>query len=329
MTRITLGSVALMLLLVAIGAFLIAGIIGASAGIFGAIASGGIAFPAPEHEHGPGTPINEHKVVAMAKTNQITIATAIEGIVVRESPDNNIRAWFHGDVSTAPDRLPHLVVVQKGGTVEIQVKRKQDSHYDWISETNTQLEVAIPAAYRGKLAVNSTSGNITLEDQAYTALALSTTSGNIEANGLGVNTFSLSTNSGNIHADNLDTDQTKIDTTSGDVEVVDLRGNLEAHSTSGNLEVGFAKTPAHIIAESNSGEVTMRLPEDANFTLHADSTSGDLTCAFPVTTTIRRSGGRDDEDEHHLSGTVGTGKNNVKVCTTSGDVQVTQSSATP
>jgi hypothetical protein len=58
---------------------------------------------------------------------------------------------------------------------------------------------------------------------------------------------------------------------------------------------------------------------DASFSLDARSTSGDVTCRFPIVVEDRSTGG----GNHVLAGKVGTGAGSVTVRTVSGDIRVT------
>ncbi len=155
MKKITLANAAVVLLIIAVVAFLIAGIIGVEAGIFRAFASGIV----PPGEHGPGKAVNEHYALPLAKTSRIVIKSDSEEVELRDSPDNSIRAWFHGVISTSsPGNFPHLLMVKKGNQVEIRIQRKQYPPISWSREINTSFAVAIPRTYAGDLSIQSCLG---------------------------------------------------------------------------------------------------------------------------------------------------------------------------
>ena len=66
---------------------------------------------------------------------------------------------------------------------------------------------------------------------------------------------------------------------------------------------------------TTSGEIYVKLPADAGFILGARSVSGKINCAFPVTVT-------DSNQRNNLKGTVGDGKCNISLTSTSGNINI-------
>jgi len=107
-------------------------------------------------------------------------------------------------------------------------------------------------------------------------------------------------------------------TVSADIEAGALSGDTTVHTTSGDVRVSFSAMPARLEASSTSGTITLRLPADAGFTLDARSTSGDISCKFPITVSESQTGG----GRHALHGVVQAGAGKVLAHTVSGDIRI-------
>jgi len=290
MNRNTLTRIATITAIIAGVSLLIAGVIGVASGAFRAMATG--AF---------GVAVNERKSLPITSINRIAINAVSENITIREVSGDDIAVRFHGSVSSAsPDDRPHLKVNQQGDTAEIRIERKQHVVFGW-TRNDAMLEVGIPKQYAGKLTAEGVSADITVGSHHYAEVALKTISGDILAQ-------------------DLTTERTNISSVSGDVVVKELTGDVDANSTSGDVALAFAKMPGSIAVKTISGDIRLGMPPNAEFTLDAHSTSGDVTCDFPITLTNSHA----DGEEHSLVGTVGSGKGTVTARTVSGDIGITR-----
>lgn len=104
--------------------------------------------------------------------------------------------------------------------------------------------------------VTLTSGSLTLDEIGGPA-ELETTSGSIAARQVDGD-FSASATSGNIRAEELSSQ------------------NAEASTTSGQIEMGFLETPAHVIAEATSGGIEISVPRDQSYRVLTDTSSGQV-----------------------------------------------------
>ncbi len=257
--------------------------------------------------------IDERKEFPLTGINAITINTASENVTIHTGSGKAVTAWYHGTVAVAsPALAPHLIVQQQGSTLDIHIAR--DAHADSYAE-NTELEVTIPKEYAGKLLAESASGNITLDDHHFAALSLTTASGNISAGKIHAATLAAKTASGDIQIQSLAGDS--VDTssrsgTAGGQRLIDAR----IYTDSGNVSLNCINPLGNITLKSTSGDLRLRLPMNSAFTLQARSTSGDVACDFPVTSSSC--------DDHHITGTVGKGEHTVAADTTSGNITISR-----
>ncbi len=97
-----------------------------------------------------------------------------------------------------------------------------------------------------------------------------------------------------------------------------ITGDVTAQSSSGEITLAFAASPSHVEAGTSSGGVMVKLPADAGFVLDAHSSSGDISCTFPIS--LDGSTGA----RHVMRGSVGSGAGSIVLHTSSGDIRVEQ-----
>ena len=93
-----------------------------------------------------------------------------------------------------------------------------------------------------------------------------------------------------------------------EVNAVDLK-EITAESSSGLGSFSFQKMPERAKLSASSGDITVSLPEDADFTAHIDTSSGDFSYDLPLSKS---------EDGY----VCGNGTNTVTINTSSGDIQL-------
>jgi hypothetical protein len=176
-------------------------------------------------------------------------------------------------------------------TVTVRVPRKCSTQLGVVSAS------AVLCGISAKASVKSVSGGITLDGIA----------GDVDAN----------TVSGVLEAQGLN-GKLNFNTVSGDLTVAEgWLERLDANSVSGDVTADVDLDPlGGIHVTTVSGEVTLRLPAEAdtNVTLH--SVSGDVRSEFDG---LRRSS---MPASHSVSGSVGAGSGQVSVTTMSGRVML-------
>ncbi len=303
-----------------------AAIAAASGGVLakqaGTMDSGGSGSPragtAPAVSNGAGFNVDERRTLPAAGVELVSIDTVSDSVRIVDGKGDAIEAWFHGTArSASPDAVPRLIAKLHGSTADIRLEypRPFFRGFHW---NKLELEVSVPRGYRGKLTAKSVSSSIDVADHVYSALALSSTSGSIRVASVSAAEFFANTTSGSVHAEAVDAERSEVSSVSGSVRIGSLRGDLTTHTTSGSIKVACRKMPDRLEAKSTSGSVDLSLPADASFTLDARSTSGTVTCKFPIAIIENRKGG----GSHVLSGKVGSGSGRVLARTTSGSIRI-------
>lgn len=181
------------------------------------------------------------------------------------------------------------------------------------------VSLRIPRSYSKPLSILTTSGDIEVRNVVLNELQLTSASGEQDvALDSPVNRLSLTTASGDITL-KANADELKLRSTSGDIDVrgifrtmkavttsgdIDLNGTVQDFSFSsvcGDLDARFAEGLNTINGRTNSGDIDLVLPDDANAQLTTRTTYGDVSVAdrkkagaVPVTGCITTTSGNID-----------------------------------
>lgn len=256
-----------------------------------------------------------------------------------------VKHAFGWNGSAADDALDQLDVqiTSRGDTLVIEVKRPLGTVIG--RAPYAELRVALPAGVsaqasvvsgdlsadevRGDLNLTTVSGNMSVGDTRG-ALTLSTTSGDVEVRDHdgAVTAESVSGDvrlEGDLASPSVRTvsGEARLDGASGNVVLSSISGQLslagtglaglDLESTSGDIEARVDLVEGATGSISNiSGDVDLRLPEDARLDLDVTTASGELKSELRGIEADRRS----------MRGALGGGGPSLTVSTTSGDVEV-------
>lgn len=111
--------------------------------------------------------------------------------------------------------------------------------------------------------------------------------------------------------------ETKLESANGSVFIRDLRGDLTVFTKKALIELDSEiSSGARWHIETDSGDISVVLPHDANFLIYARTKSGQIKMDFPVTTTGLRG-------EWGLAGQVGPKTDTrVEIATQSGKIEI-------
>ena len=123
-------------------------------------------------------------------------------------------------------------------------------------------------------------------------------------------------------------------TITGNIDVTSMRSDVEAYTALGNIRIstseyararsisgsitaalGNANWSGQLDFESSTGEITVKLPANANTEVHAESITGNISTEFPLT--IQGSAGSSS-----VNGTIGIGGRKLNLKTISGPIKV-------
>ena len=134
------------------------------------------------------------------------------------------------------------------------------ARHSWSDECDVDLTVAVPAGLA--VTASADSGDITASD--LDALTLHADSGNLQVNG-GSGLLHLSTDSGQITGVAMDA------------------SDVNASANSGSISLDFARAPADVSIQDNSGDVTVTVPSGGPaYAVSAHSDSGSTSVEVPT-----------------------------------------------
>lgn len=301
MRRVLLWSVG-----IAVAALVIAGVLGWVTGAYR-----GSTFGSAER-----ISVDEQRSIDVSAAERVKLSAVSAAINLREVAGSEVTLHLHGSVMTTDRKaVPQLESSVDGGTVSVKVVHKPLMVIGFRS-TDLTLDVGLPKNFGKSLEVSTVSGPVDLSGNTFTALTADTTSGRVHLSNVSSRRVSLRSVSGRLQGEKLMTESINAESTSGRIELGTSASNLDLRSVSGQVGVVTSSTPKQVRVESTSGQVALQLPSDSAFALDAESTSGRVSCDFPVVMT--GSAGR-----NQVVGKVGNaGRAEVHIRTTSGGIHI-------
>lgn len=103
-----------------------------------------------------------------------------------------------------------------------------------------------------------------------------------------------------------------------------VSGDVSVTNSNGSVDITGAPPIGNITVENRNSSVELTLPEQAGFTVQAETNNGDLDNDFNL-----QQIGNDDSNRKSYSGTVGKGGPLVRINTTHGDIRLKKASIAP
>lgn len=362
------------------------------------------------------TYIKEQKNLTINDVENLIFASQSTAIDIIFEDRQDVEGVFEGYYKASKNyKPPTLKVFENGTEKRMELVSPQASFSIGISITSStdfNLTIKVPMAYKNKLQVTSSSGNLNLPKVDLKTLVLETTSGDINAEAINTEAFQIATSSGttivglinskqfsvestsgNISTGDVTSESVKIatasgtiivgninskqlsaesisgdisigevtsesvnietssgtinvDQASGDVKISSTSGDIQVskgeavtkyqvdsssgtitldgivggsiiETTSGDIEASMVSIEDEISIVSSSGTVTISQAKGLDYELSLKSSSGYIDVSMPVTV-------NSTNEEHDFSGTVGTGGKNLKIETTSGDINLNE-----
>ncbi|WP_273853899.1 LiaG family protein [Guptibacillus spartinae] len=248
--------------------------------------------------------------------NQIKVTERIEEInIMTHSSDMKVVPEARHDVKAVLTGNGELSLRQKGDTIEVEVKKKW---YQFLNFTNdSDVTVFLPEDFKQNLKLEVGSGNLALDAGSPFVLndvQIQMSSGDVELSNLQTKSFEHDGSSGRLTIDQLTTKDGRFDISSGDVILTNYSGPLDGEMSSGEMNVQMAQLKGDVSFDLSSGDVELDLPDNANFTLDTEASSGDISTSFNL---------KDQTvSNKKISGVHGNGKYQVKISLSSGNARV-------
>jgi hypothetical protein len=266
----------------------------------------------------------------------LRVSTGSGSIRVSPGSDNQVHivghvksgnSWWGGSSDDAVAKVAANPPIDQAGNI---IRVGDDHGGDWARHVSIDYEITTPAntmlvaeSGSGDLQISNMNGTVKGHtgsgsihaDKLGAGSRLETGSGTIDASNL-MGSTTLQTGSGEIHAQLGSAGDVVAGTGSGDIKLENVQGAVKAETGSGSVEISGQPTAPWKL-ETGSGEISLRLGNNAHFTLDAETGSGSVKSDPPLTMTTHGS-----IDKHHVSGTVNGGGPTIKAETGSGDIHI-------
>jgi hypothetical protein len=251
------------------------------------------------------------KTVTIGNTPHVTINCPVGSAIVRGGAPGSVSVVADFKVkSIDPSRIVerlenkppitasgNSVTIGAGETSRSNFLRRYTFHYQIVvpsdAEVTTNMGVGDTkiSGLDSKLRINSGVGKVELSDFSG--------EGEINSGVGGVNADHFSgklkvhSGTGGLHvrANQMKQGVIELETGAGNIEIADLRGGLKLHTGTGSVKISGSPASDWTI-ENGSGNIEVGMGEKAAFNLKAESGTGNVSIAHPLTTVTAQSGHR-------------------------------------
>ena len=204
----------------------------------------------------------------------------------------------------------------KDNKVSITVAPSSNNIFFFNFTPNVRLEITLPKSYLNKLSLESSSGNMSLNNVSLSDLTCALSSGNLSIKDLTITNLKCTSSSGTLNGTAINTVDSIFSSSSGNILLKKFTGNIETTTSSGDTKIGYEKFNNTLNAHTSSGNVRLTLPKNSEFNLDALSNSGNINCSFPLDI-------KNSYKKKTLQGTVKNDTNKIYLRTSSGNINIT------
>ncbi len=257
---------------------------------------------------------NFDRTLNVSGSPTVSVTTGSGYIHLHPGSDNQVhvighvhasQGWFGGG---RDNRVQEIVnnppIVQSGNDITIG-----QHNNDLFRNISIDYEITLPRA--SNLNAITGSGDLEIQDVGASIKAQSG-SGSVRAHGI-QGPATLGTGSGDIELEQTGPGDVKAETGSGSLRLHGISGALKASTGSGDIEAEGQPTADWRIS-TGSGSIRLGVG-NARFTLDADTGSGSINVAQPITM-------QGSLNHHHVTGAVNGGGPTIRANTGSGDIQI-------
>lgn len=193
-------------------------------------------------------------------TDNITFfESSTNQLIVKEYMSSSDSAYF-ADIS------------QEGGTLIVKGGNRPEAGTSFSSHT----EIYLPVSFEGALNVQTTSGNISMSPTYHlTSLQAQSTTGSITLGTVNASATVLQTTSGHI-LQNSGSGSLAATSTTGSIKIKSFTGASTIKSTSGSVTLALTALTGDVSISTTSGKISLTVPQNNDFTLNVQSTSGSV-----------------------------------------------------
>jgi hypothetical protein len=263
-------------------------------------------------------PSNEIVYAPLGRNSETTTHVNRDGTFFGDWARNGRQVRISGDGDGLEAHADMRILVPAGRTVAVYLAVGKLS----ASNVNGNLTLDVASAdvevsgTRGSLNLDLGSGNVSVTD-AEGDMLMDTGSGDVTISNIRGGRLELDTGSGSITGSRISAERMLLDAGSGDIRLSEVASrDLSLDTGSGEVEIGLTTDVDRLSLDSGSGDVTIRAP--ANLGARVDIETGSGRVSGDLISGLLGRG--EDEDDDHVTGTIGDGQGTITVDTGSGDV---------
>lgn len=259
--------------------------------------------------------INIEKVYDIDNLNDIFIETSSTDVNIIPVDSDEIKIHLYGSAKASSEKsFPKLFTEIQGDKLTIEVRSFNGFGFSFFSG-DINLDIYIPKKYKNNLDIDVSSADVIINDLEINNFNFDSSSGDLDLKSLKSNESIFKTSSGDIDLQSFKSNESTFKTSSGKINAEDFSGDLECVSSSGKIYFEYENFNNNVYIKSSSGDIKLKLPNDSEFHLKADTSSGDIVTDFPISII-----GSIKDD--YLEGTFGNGDNKINIKTSSGDIEL-------
>ncbi len=238
-------------------------------------------------------------------------------VIESDSKDVRIIAEERSDISAGiSGDSGKLFVTENKRKLELTVKEKEFQFLNGFNRST--LIVRLPYDYKGDLAVRTSSGDVSVAGNDHLTLSglnAVSASGNTSVTDVRLQDLKVKASSGDVSISNTVSKTAGIDLASGDANLVHVSGSLDVKMTSGDFNAVLKKVTGPVSVTLTSGDANLSLPQNGSFAVNALSASGDVSSPYSFADKAHK-------EQHHITGTQGSGQHPIDIKTDSGDLAI-------
>jgi lia operon protein LiaG len=239
--------------------------------------------------------VNDKAVVNNVDISRVEIDLSSSDVTINPSDTDEITVEMYGKISKKLKKKLKLDVQERGQTLKIGLAGEDQIKFNiGVLIVDTNVEVILPQKIYDSIKIDTSSGDILIQD-------------------LKAKETIFETSSGDITARNLYTEVNRLHSSSGEMELSNVTGDIEAESSSGDMVIDYVNANGNLDAKTSSGDVSVTYQNEPNslaIDFHGSSGEGEVSLEGVS---------YDEKSENAISGVIGSGLYKLKVVTSSGD----------
>lgn len=239
--------------------------------------------------------VHDNVIVNNPDISRVEIDLSSSDLTVHPSDENAITVEMKGKISKKLKKKLKLDVQEKGQTLKIGLAGEDQFKFNiGVLIVDTNVEVFLPQKIYDSFKIDTSSGDIMIQDFKAKETVFETSSGDIVAS-------------------NLHSKAHRFHSSSGEMKLSNVTGDIEAHSSSGDIIMEHENATGNLDAKTSSGDVSVTFREEPNsLAIDFKASSGDGEVTLDGVS-------YEEKSENEIRGVIGSGDFKVSVETSSGD----------